>query len=347
MSDSTRSMEPAGRAAADSAPIGLGAGPDGARPDCFEISPLMLFPGTTGWFSVYLMVEGKLVLYANGPEGFTEEHQHRLHDFGLEKVHILAEQKNNYQRYVEDNLGGILINEKIPLKERAEVFYTASLDLIRETFEKKLPGSIRAGHFNRITELVEESLRFIRKEGSLKAVTGLISHDYNTYNHCVNVFVLSAALLDTYEYKHKDKSRFSLGAILHDLGKSMIPLDIINKPGKLDPAERAIIETHPVKGAAMCAHLPLASETLNAILFHHERLDGTGYPAGMSQSGIPIPIRVVALVDVYDALTSDRPYAKQRTPIEALAMIRDRMGQGLDMDVFRRLVRILSGADVT
>jgi HD-GYP domain-containing protein (c-di-GMP phosphodiesterase class II) len=127
----------------------------------------------------------------------------------------------------------------------------------------------------------------------------------------------------------------------------MIPLAIINKPGKLDPFERMVIETHPVKGAAMCTQLPLGSDVLNVILFHHERLDGSGYPAGMSRADIPIPLRIVALVDVYDALTTDRPYAKQRTPVDALTLIREEMGRQLDMDIFKRLVHILSGAQVT
>ena len=314
--------------------------------DYFEISPLMLFPETRGKFSVYLKVEGKLVLYANGLEGFTEDHQHRLHDFGVDRVHVLSEQKKSYQRYVEDNLGGILDNEEISVEERADVFYTASLSLVQETFEQKLPGSIQSTHFNRITGLVEESLRFLRKGGSLKAVSGLINHDYYTYNHCVNVFVLTAAVLDTYDYKHKDQSRYCLGAILHDIGKSMIPIAIINKPGGLDPFERAVIETHPIKGAAMCANLPLTSESLNAILFHHERLDGSGYPAGMIRSNLPLPLRVVAMADVYDALTSDRPYARQRTPAEALSLIREEMSKQLDMDVYTRLIQILSGIEM-
>ena len=316
------------------------------EPESFEVSPLMLFPETSGWFSVYLKVDGRLVLYAKGPDGFTKEHQHRLYDFGVEKVHILAEQKQNYQRYVEKNLGSILKNEKFPLEERAEVFHSVSLALIQETFEEKLPGSIRSDQFQRIENLVEESLSFLRQGGSFEAVAGLINHDYYTYNHCVNVFTITAALLETFGYGQEEMLRFGLGAILHDLGKSAIPREIINKPGRLDAEERRIIETHPVKGAAMCANLPLSSEALNIVLFHHERLDGRGYPAGMLEPDIPIPIRIVALCDVYDALTSNRPYAKQRTPVEALTLIRMEMGQGLDMEVFKKLVQILSGANL-
>ena len=315
--------------------------------ECFEISPLMLFPETQGQFTVYLKVEGKMVLYADGLKGFTEDHQHRLYDFGVDRVYVRSEERQSYQRYVEDNLGRILENDKISVEERADVFYSASLSLIQESYEQKLSGSLQSEHFNRITGLVEESLGFLRRGGSLKAVSGLISHDYYTYNHCVNVFVLTAALLNTYDYKHKDRTQFCLGAILHDLGKSMISLAIINKPGKLDPLERMIIETHPVKGAAMCTQLPLSSEALNIILFHHERLDGSGYPAGMVRSDIPTPLRIVALVDVYDALTSDRPYARQRTPVDALSLIREEMGRQLDMDIFKRLVHILSETEIT
>lgn len=316
------------------------------EPESFEVSPLMLFPETTGWFSVYLKVNGKLVLYAKGPDGFTKEHQHRLHDFGVSKVHILTEQKHSYQRYVENNLGSILSNEKFPMDERAEVFHSVSLSLIQESFETKLPGSLSSDQFQRIRNLVEQSLTFLRQGGSFKAVAGLINHDYYTYNHCVNVFTLAVSLLETYGHDQEELVGFGLGAILHDLGKLAIPKGIINKPGRLSQDERRIIETHPVKGAAMCAGIPLSCEALNIVLFHHERLDGSGYPAGMVEPDIPIPLRIVALCDVYDALTTDRPYAKQRTPVEALTMIREEMSPGLDMDVFKRLVHILSGAKV-
>ncbi len=278
--------------------------------ESFEISPLMLFPETSGWFSVYLKVDDRLVLYAKGPDGFTNEHRHRLHDFGVDKVHILTAQKRNYQRYVEDNLGPILDNEKVPLKERAEVFYSASLSLIQETFEEKLPGSIQSDHFQRIKDLVQGSLSFLRKGGSLKALTGLINHDYYTYNHCVNVFTIAAALLETYGYKRREMIDFGLGAILHDLGKSLIPKEIINKPGKLDADEWEVMKTHTTIGGLIIGdHSSELLQTARMIaLSHHERWDGTGYPWGKKGEEIPLAARIVTVADVFDALTTVRPY---------------------------------------
>ena len=97
---------------------------------------------------------------------------------------------------------------------------------------------------------------------------------------------------------------------------------------------------------ALSARLSLSREAHNTILFHHEKMDGSGYPAGMNGLDLPPPIRVVTVADIYDALTTDRPYAKQLTPFEALSKMREEMGDQIDMAAFKRLVQVLSGARI-
>jgi HD-GYP domain-containing protein (c-di-GMP phosphodiesterase class II) len=199
---------------------------------------------------------------------------------------------------------------------------------------------------DRVVEMVRQSTSFLKGESSLNRIGALISHDYQTYSHSLHVFVYSTVILQTYDLSEKDLIDVGIGAVLHDLGKKTIPHEIIFKAGALTPEERSIVNSHPVKGVAMCSHLPLSKMVTDCILFHHEKMDGTGYPTGLVADDIPLPVRALAVCDVYDALTTNRPYSEARTPFESLRLMHNSMQSQLDRDVLKRLILILSGASL-
>lgn len=312
----------------------------------FPVSPVMLFPEAFGDFSVYLWQGGDFVLYTSSGQTFTLRHRQVLHKNDVKEVYVQSSERQQYERYLERNLGRILLDENTPVEVRSKVFYEASTAVMHEVFDSKLPSNLRAKHFNRITDIVKNSIQFLASDDSLSAVAPFISHDYKTYTHCMHVFIFSVAMLQTYDLTDKEIFECSLGALLHDVGKTKIPKNIINKRGSLTQQEREIIKEHPIHGVSMCAHLPMNQNTINCILFHHEKLDGTGYPAGLKGDSIPMPVRVITMADIYDALTTARPYAEAMPPYEALTLIRHEMHAGVDMSVFKRFVSILSGADI-
>jgi len=312
----------------------------------FPISPWMLFVNTKGHFGVYLRKDDRFVLYAHPNEPFTQEQRQRLVEHGVEEVFVLTSQRRQFEGYLEKNLGNILKNEGLPIRERSRVFYDASLSIVRDTFSQRLPADPGQPRFSRVQNLVNQTVSFLLKAESLKNVASFISHDFKTYSHCVNVFVYNTAVLQTYELEEKFQVQCGLGALLHDLGKTQIPKKILNKPGRLTPSERIAIEAHPIQGVAMCALAPLSQEAINSILFHHEKADGSGYPSGLKSPEIPLPVKVLTVADIYDALTSNRPYAKQYSPFEALTLMREEMAGHFDQEIFRRLVMVLSGAAI-
>jgi HD-GYP domain-containing protein (c-di-GMP phosphodiesterase class II) len=130
---------------------------------------------------------------------------------------------------------------------------------------------------------------------------------------------------------HEDMLRsLARGAYLHDVGKIAIPDEILNKPGRLTREERAVIETHPRLGHDLVAPVPVLHESLHAILHHHERWDSNGYPDGLGGDAIPLIARIVAVADVWDALTSDRSYRPGLDPADALAHIVASRGSHFD-----------------
>ena len=318
-----------------------------ARPvSYFPVSPVMLFPEALGDFSVYLWQGGDFVLYTKSGQKFTLKHRQVLHSNDVTEVYIQSSEKPQYEKYIEQNLGKILLDENLPIETRSNVFYEASAVVMQDVFDRKLPSGLRARHFNRLTDIVKNSIKFLASDNSLSAVAPFISHDYKTYTHCMHVFIYSVAVFQTYDMDDNEVFECGLGALLHDVGKAKIPRRILNKRGSLTQAEREIIKEHPIHGVSMCAHLPMTQNTINCILFHHEKLDGTGYPAGLKSDNIPMPVRIISLSDVYDALTTERPYAEAMDPYAALTMMRHDMRDCIDMSVFKRFVAVLSGADM-
>ncbi len=312
----------------------------------FQLSPLMLLPGTKGRFSIYLKQEGEYVLYTREDEHFTQRHRRTLYESGVKEVFIRNEQRARYSRYVEENLAAMLHDVSLDQKERAAILYGASTEVIRDLFSDYLPKPLERKQYDRVADLVREALKYLREENALKTLATFISHDYQTYSHCVQVFVYTTCILSTYRAEEDLLLHAGIGAMLHDLGKTRIPRNVLNKPGKLNAEERQLVNTHPVQGVSLCINLPLSSETMHCILFHHERLDGSGYPGGIKGDDLPLFIRALSISDVYDALTSDRPYARGLRPYEALRIMRDEMSNALDMDVFKRFITVLSGAEI-
>jgi len=318
-----------------------------ARPvSYFPVSPVMLFPEALGDFSVYLWQGGDFVLYTKSGQMFTFKHRQVLHGNDVTEVYIQSSEKPQYEKYIEENLGKILLDENLPIDVRSNIFYEASTVVMQDVFDRKLPSGLRARHFNRLTDIVKSSIRFLASDNSLSAIAPFISHDYKTYTHCMHVFIYSVAVFQTYDMDDNEIFECGLGALLHDVGKAKIPRRILNKRGSLTQAEREIVKEHPIHGVSMCAHLPMTQNTINCILFHHEKLDGTGYPAGLKSDNIPMPVRIISMSDVYDALTTERPYAEAMDPYAALTLMRHDMREAIDMNAFKRFVAVLSGADM-
>jgi putative two-component system response regulator len=137
------------------------------------------------------------------------------------------------------------------------------------------------------------------------------------------------------------RAEIGLAALLHDIGKVLIPEVILQKPGPLTDEERAMVQQHPVHGAAITYAVPGMQELSLLIRHHHERWDGAGYPDGLAGEEIPLGARVIAVVDVWDALTHDRPYRRALGIAEARAIMLEGRGAQFDpklVDCFLTLI---------
>jgi diguanylate cyclase (GGDEF)-like protein len=175
--------------------------------------------------------------------------------------------------------------------------------------------------------------RFL-KDGSLATIQALAAavdtKDPYTRGHSQSVAKYASALARYLGLSQEMVDLVHTSGTLHDVGKIGVPDGILNKPGKLDDAERRIMETHPVLGEVIVRKAPQLAATLPAVRHHHERWDGAGYPDRLQGEQIPYIARLMALADCYDAMTSDRPYRKGLPREVALAEIRKNAGIQFD-----------------
>jgi putative nucleotidyltransferase with HDIG domain len=172
------------------------------------------------------------------------------------------------------------------------------------------------------------------------------SKDAYTLGHCERVADLACTLARDVGYDEITMFWFRLGALLHDVGKIAVPSEILNKPGPLTPEERATMETHAVAGYAMLRKIDFPWDILPLVRGHHERWDGTGYPDRLAGESIPLSARIVCVADVFDALTSDRPYRAAFTSQQALSMMARDAGTMFDPDLFSRFERLMRESNV-
>jgi putative nucleotidyltransferase with HDIG domain len=152
-------------------------------------------------------------------------------------------------------------------------------------------------------------------------VRALSLRDVETENHSRRVASWTKMLARALGIGAKEQHRFYLGALLHDLGKIGVPDSVLLKPGRLDEAEMKVMKEHPRLGRELLRGIQCLDEVVPIVLYHHERWDGRGYPEGLSGEDIPLEARIFAVVDTYDAMTSDRSYRRGRGHEEAMREI--------------------------
>lgn len=187
-----------------------------------------------------------------------------------------------------------------------------------------------------LTARVRSLLRFKRYTDELERAESVVlalarsieSKDPSTEGHCERLSLYGARLGRRLGVSEEEIVALQRGGIIHDIGKVAVPDAILLKPEKLTPEEFAVIREHPVVGERICKGLRSFQPVLPIIRHHHEKLDGSGYPDGLRGEEISRVARIMSVVDVFDALTTERPYRKA-LPIEnALAIMQEEVGQG-------------------
>ncbi len=293
-------------------------------------------------FDIYIRTasDKEPMLYRSANLPFTVEAKERLLKNYVARIYIERTDQDKYDRYIEDNLDKIIADDTIESARKSQIVYSSATHLMEQLFENPWLGeNIRRGE-KMVTNTVDYILRDQRAFRSLLSVT---SYDYYTYTHSVNVCVFSVALAQRAGIKSKSELHvLGTGALLHDIGKSIIDKSIIGKKGPLDEDEWVKIKKHPDYGVGVLRKTGTAPDECHVVVrSHHERLDGSGYPEGRKSEGIHPYAKVAAIADVFDALTTKRSYKGAVGSFAALNIMRSEMSRGIDEDLFREFVLLM------
>jgi putative nucleotidyltransferase with HDIG domain len=271
-------------------------------------------------FDLYLKVSGEMVLYRSADLPFTEKTRQKLIDNKVSRLYVNAKSRAKYQKYIEQNLDKILLDRGVPEEKKAGILYETSKSLMKDVLENPTYGE----NINRSKKLVENQVSFIlRGQEAFHNLIKISSFDYYTFTHSVNVCTFAVALAQQMgrhdeQYLHD----LGIGALLHDIGKSKISERILNKRTSLSPMEFELMKKHPKWGVEILAATDMIEpSSYYPVLQHHERGNKTGYPNNLSLDEMHEYSRIVAIVDTFDAMTTERVYQGAMETFPALQVI--------------------------
>ena len=246
-------------------------------------------------------------------------------------VYIHKKHLKYYDKYIKDNIECILKKDSIDIKKKTAAFTKVSMDIIKDVFKADIAkGFLNHEVIKRLEKHMYQVIDFITDINSLHGFADLIGHDYDTHTHSIKVSWLMAIFINANrdlfpEQSNQDFKKFlvqaSVAGMLHDIGKTKIPKNILNKKSRLNNLEYVCIQSHTAYSLSLLFVTGLSKIAMEAILYHHENKDGSGYPTGIKDDQIPLIAQIAHMADVFEALTAKRAYKDPKTPFEALTIM--------------------------
>lgn len=223
------------------------------------------------------------------------------------------------------------------IQRAAKICATAKQAVVSMFQEVRMGKAIDHDAANALVEEISDSV--MRNPGALISLARLKTADDYTYMHSVAVCALMVALARQLGIDEKMTRELGMAGLLHDLGKALMPMEVLNKPGKLTDEEFAIMKSHPVEGHRLLVEGGAVGEIpLDVCLHHHEKIDGNGYPHRLKDAEISLYAKMGAVCDVYDAITSNRPYKAGWDPAESIRRMAEWTGH-FEQRIFHAFVK--------
>ncbi|MDX9714220.1 MAG: HD-GYP domain-containing protein [Dissulfurispiraceae bacterium] len=303
----------------------------------YQIDRKLIIPGTKINFNIYSLDKFDLLQIIeadiDSPSVVEADMASLPGDLVINKSQI-----HMYNEYISSLLRHPDSAKNLPLNVKPVAMRVKSKMVIKDLLDDPRSGEAIKKSEDVVTNLVDCMLE---DNDAIYDLLSLSNYDYYTYTHSVNVAVLSIGLGNVINMSRTEKEELGLGVLLHDIGKSAISQEILNKQGKLDDIEYRIIQNHVIEGQNILKiHKNISDRSMIALMQHHEKLTGKGYPFNLTGRDIQINGRITAIADCYDALTTNRPYKQAISPFNALSIIAKETGN-YDPDLLKAFIKML------
>lgn len=296
-------------------------------------------------FDVYLRIKNdKMVLFLSHGNVFNEDARQRLMENKVSWLYIKNAHKRQFNHYLHQHLEEIIGDSTISIEQKTSIAHETISSLAEELFDKPETQTI-----HQYKSAISSTVKLVfDNEDAMNNLIRITSYDFTTYTHSINVGIFALGLAKEILGSDAEYNIDALAAgfFLHDIGKCLVPHSVLNKPGPLNPSEWKVMKRHPYNGYKILHQFDeLSPEAEVIVMQHHERHNGNGYPNGLKGDDIHVYSKICCIADVFDALTSQRPYKRPKSTFEALEIMREEMAGEFDPEFFSRFVLLFSEHD--
>lgn len=320
--------------------------------DLIAIPVESLKPNTPINFDLYASIRsdpkksplgGDIVLFASAPSNWNNCEPALLKKSGIGSFFIKPSDEQRYRSYLASNSTHRAVDPTGTPEFRISQIQDIGSHLMEVCFHTGMDNLALA----RLQNVADDIVHCLQDDPrAVVHIQSLVDHDMYTYFHSTGVGILSTAMAKALGETSQDLLRgFALGGLLHDIGKRETPLHVLNKNGPLIDSEWDLMKKHPEDGFNAVKNLEVPQMVRDIILYHHEKLDGSGYPHRLSGDKIPMAAQLVCIADIFNALTTTRSYHRKRSRFEALMLMKHEMKGKLWGEGFKALITALTQND--
>jgi len=318
----------------------VGALPGSKKDDFYRVPIAIYRPGDIIEDDLYFLYQGQYVLYKLKNLTWKEHDRDQLTQFQISDLYVKLPDSRAHHDVLEKNLSRVLESPIVPKKEKAQLLYQTSTTIAEDLYEKPLSSET----LRRSLKTIQRSIDFLtQNDDHIFSLMKMATKTYTEYHHAWHTSIFAIAVGRQLGVKTFNQiSELGIGALLHDIGKTKIDAKVLKQEGRLSGEDRKVMELHPRYGYDILRSyraVPELSELV--VLQHHERENAEGYPSRLSKE-IHLFSRITAVCDCFDSLTTERPYQKAMSPVEAIKVMQGDLKDEYDQNVLSGLVKALT-----
>ena len=307
------------------------------------VSLAWLVPGATIGFDLYRKKEdNSFAVYKSEGDQLGEWDRRRLVSMGVDRLYIDISNRADLDHYLSCNARSFVQQNSFDIKHRSRYLYDSANRIMRNF----LAFPDQREYYTMAVEIAASTTELVLSDAkAFYALVDCASNKYYTYSHSVDVMIYAIGLGQKMGLKKEQLEKLATGALLHDIGKSRIPSEVIDKEGPLSAQEYELVKKHPLYGGEILSELGISDEViLEAVLHHHEKLDGSGYPHGLKGEAISLVAKIVFMADVFAALSTNRSYQDAQKSFEALRIMKSEMAGQFDDRLLKPFILLMGRA---